>query len=184
MTQEEKEKLYSTYELLSITELSYEQISTFKCVRNSDLENFILSTALDYEERQISRTFVLFDSTSDCIVGYFTLSIKSLSTNGMSKSVIKKIDGISKSRACIHCYLLGQLGISDPYDKFKLGTLLLDDAYEIIKNARVLVAGRIILVDAVNHKKVIDFYEKNDFVILRTDEDGSDTENIKMIYKI
>ncbi|MDQ7060677.1 MAG: hypothetical protein Q9M43_05900 [Sulfurimonas sp.] len=49
--------------------------------------------------------------------------------------------------------MIGQLGVSDNYAEYKLGTLLLDEAFSKIEMAHDLVAGRYILVDAVNHKK-------------------------------
>ena len=110
--------------------------------------------------------------------------MKSLSTNGMSKTSRKKIDGISNSRVCIHSFLIGQLGISDNYAEYKLGTLLLDDAFSKIEMAHDLVAGRYILVDAINHKKVLNFYIENGFALLDTNVEESENGSSRMIYKI
>lgn len=110
--------------------------------------------------------------------------MKSLSTNGMSKTSIKKIDGISNNRVCIHSFLIGQLGISDNSAEYKFGTLLLDDAFLKIEMAHDLVAGRYILVDAVNHEKVLKFYIENGFVLLDTNVEESENGSTRMIYKI
>ena len=144
---------------------------------------FIHFTALDFENRQIARTFILMNNDENEIVGYFTISMKSLSTNGMSKTSIKKIDGISNSRVCIHSFLIGQLGISDNYAHYKFGTLLLDDAFLKIEEAHNLVAGRYILVDAVNHKKVINFYAAYGFVSLNTNDEEPESSSIRIIYR-
>ena len=183
MTESQKESLYATFELLPLQEVSPHLLSTFNCKINSDLTNFIHSVALDFQMRQIARTFVLVNSSENEIVGYFTISMKSLSTNGMSKTSIKKIDGISNSRVCIHSYLIGQLGISDNYAQYKLGTLLLDDAFLKIEIAHDLIAGRYILVDAVNHEKVINFYIDNGFTLLDTNLEESEDDSRRMIYK-
>jgi len=184
MTESQKESLYATFELLPLQEVSPHLFPTFKCKINSDLTNFIHSTALDFQKRQIARTFVLVNSSKNEIVGYFTISMKSLSTNGMSKTSIKKIDGVSNSRVCIHSYLIGQLGISDNYAQYKLGTLLLDDAFLKIEMAHDLVAGRYILVDAINHEKVLNFYTENGFATLDTNVGESEYGSKRMIYKI
>jgi len=184
MIEREKESLYATFRLFPLKEVDLLMLSTFKCSINLDLENFIHNIASDYETRQIARTFVLVNHEKNEIVGYFTISIKSLSTNGMSKTSIKKIDGISNTRACIHSFLIGQLGISDKYTKYKLGALLLDDAFSKIEMAHDLVAGRYILVDAVNDKKVINFYLKYGFVLLDTNTEETGNTSVRMIYKI
>ena len=184
MTEIQKEALYATFKLLPLGEVEPSLLNTFNCKINSDLTNFIHSIALDFEERQIARTFVLVNNDKNEIVGYFTISMKSLSTNGMSKTSIKKIDGISNSRVCIHSFLIGQLGISDNYAEYKLGTLLLDDAFSKIEIAHDLVAGRYILVDAINHEKVLNFYTENGFALLDTNVEESEDGSIRMIYKI
>ena len=158
--------------------------NTFNCEINSDLTNFIHDIALDFEDRQIARTFVLVNNDKNEVVGYFTISMKSLSTNGISKTSIKKIDGISNSRLCIHSFLIGQLGISDNYADYKFGTLLLDDTFSKIEMAHDLVAGRYILVDAINHEKVLNFYTENGFALLDTNVEESENGSTRMIYKI
>jgi hypothetical protein len=184
MTELQKESLYASFELFPLKEVAPSILNTFDCKINSDLTNFIHSTALDFEDRQIARTFVLVNSNKSDVVGYFTISMKSLSTNGMSKTSIKKIDGVSNSRVCIHSFLIGQLGISDNYTESKLGTLLLDDAFLKIEMAHDLVAGRYILVDAINHTKVIKFYKESGFTLLDTNLEKSENGSIRMIYKI
>ena len=164
MTEIEKEALYAIFQLLPLSEVDSQLLKTFNCEINSDLTNFIHKTARDYETRQIARTFVLVNSAENEVVGYFTLSMKSLSTIGMSKTSIKKIDGVSNSRVCIHSFLIGQLGISDNYAQDKLGILLLDDA--------------------VNNEKVIKFYTDYGFSLLATNIDESENSSMRMIYKI
>ena len=184
MTEFQKESLYATFELFPLGEVEPSLFDTFNCEINSDLTKFIHSTAIDFEDRQIARTFVLVNNSENEVVGYFTISMKSLSTNGMSKTSIKKIDGVSNSRVCIHSFLIGQLGISDNYAEYKLGTLLLDDAFSKIEMAHDLVAGRYVLVDAINHKKVIKFYRESGFALLDTNLEESENGSIRMIYKI
>ncbi len=116
------------------------------------------------------------------VVGYFTLTIKSILTDGISKEVIKRVDGFSKNRDCINFYLIGQLGLSDKYIGNGLGDYLLYDAINLIEYSNVIIGGRYILVDAFNCKPVIHFYERNGFIKLETLENSP--SSIKMIYKI
>ncbi|MEA1918612.1 MAG: hypothetical protein U9N52_02125 [Campylobacterota bacterium] len=170
--------------MFPLSEVESSLLTTFNCEINSDLTNFIHDTALDFEKRQIARTFVLINSELNEVVGYFTISMKSLSTNNMSKSSMKKIDGVSNSRVCIHSFLIGQLGISDNYAEYKFDTLLLDDAFSKIEMAHDLVAGRYILVDAINHDKVLKFYTEKGFALLDANIGESENGSKRMIYKI
>ena len=88
-------------------------LKTFRCTKNSDLEEFLHSKALDFGKRGTSRTHLLIKENR--VIGYFTLSMKPILTDGISKEVIKKIDGFSKNRKCIYFYLIGQLGLNDEY---------------------------------------------------------------------
>ncbi|MBL1244584.1 MAG: hypothetical protein COA39_009405 [Sulfurimonas sp.] len=90
MTELQTESLYSTFKLFPLREVKSSLLNTFNCNINSDLTNFIHFTAINFEDRQIARTFVLVNTNKNEVVGYFTISMKSLSTNGMSKTSIKK----------------------------------------------------------------------------------------------
>lgn len=47
-----------------------------------------------------------------------------------------------------------------------------------------LVAGRYILVDAINHEKVLKFYTEYGFTLLDTNVEESENGSTRMIYKI
>jgi GNAT superfamily N-acetyltransferase len=108
--------------------------------------------------------------------------MKPILTDGISKEVIKKIDGFSKSRKCIYFYLIGQLGLHDDYIGKGVGEFLLFTALELIEDANRLIGGRYILVDAINSPPVLRFYQQNGFTKLVTKE--ANNNSVKMIYKI
>ncbi len=155
-------------------------LQTFKCSKNSDLEEFLHTKALDFGKRGTSRTHLLI--RDDRVIGYFTLSMKPILTDGISKEVIKKIDGFSKNRKCIYFYLIGQLGLHDDYIGRGIGDFLLYNAFDLIEDANKSIGGRYILVDAINSPPVLHFYKKNGFTRLITQEENSNS--VKMIYKI
>ena len=108
--------------------------------------------------------------------------MKPILTDGISKEVIKKVDGFSKNRKCIYFYLIGQLGLHDDYIGKGIGEFLLFSAINLIEDAHQSIGGRYILVDAFACRPVIDFYERNGFTQLITQEESK--QSIKMIYKI
>jgi len=172
---------YNLYSLKEIKNLNI--LKTFKCSLAPDIENYLHNKAVEFEKRDVSKTYLLIDMKNLKTVAYFTLSIAVLTTEKLSKTQIKKIDGFSKFRECLSFYLLGQLGIDDNYRKLHknqgLGTFLIDNVYDICKQSQNLVGGRFILVDAIKDKKVIKFYEKNRFFKLY-----EDNESIKMVMEL
>ena len=108
--------------------------------------------------------------------------MKPILTDGISKEVIKRIDGFSKNRKCIYFYLIGQLGLHDDYIGQGIGEFLLFTAIEMIEKSHATIGGRYILVDAINCTPVTDFYERNGFTKLITQETNKESQ--KMIYKI
>ena len=172
------------YKLISLQNIkNIEILKTFKCSIIPDIEDYLHNKAIEFEKRDVSRTYLLIDVKNLKIVAYFTLSIAVLTTEKLSKTQIKKIDGFSKLRNCLSFYLLGQLGIDDNYRKLHknqgLGRLLLGYSNNICKQSQNLVGGRFILVDAIKDKKVIEFYEKNRFFKLYEDD-----ETIKMVMEL
>lgn len=162
----------------------HDLINTFKCSKNLDLEEYLSKKAIDSDDRGNAKTHLLVNNQLETpeIVGYFTLTIKPILTDGISKEMIKKIDGFSKDRKCVYFYLVGQLGLSDKYIGSNLGHLLLFSAIDMIEESQKIIGGRYILVDAFNCKPVVEFYNRNGFTKLITSED--DSISIKMIYKI
>lgn len=158
-------------------------LSEFRCSKNADLQSFITNPdeAISFEKRGIARTFLYLDiiNNKPYLMAYFTIALKILHTNGISKSKIKKLDGVSKERDSIPCYLIAQLGKSSSC-KYKIGQNILDDAIDTIKDSFNIVGGRFVILDAINIKKVIDFYTKtpNAFALLEK-EDATKT-SLKM----
>lgn len=155
---------------------------TFRCAINKDLELFLNdpNKAISFEKRNITKTYLYFSKEKE-IVAYFTVSLNVLETKNITKTTIKKIDGIDKNRQEIACFLIAQLGKSDTCTR-SLGAYLLSDAIETIKDASDIVGGRIIVLDAIYHPKVITFYEEYHFV--RLEQSNEFTKNIKMYYPL
>jgi hypothetical protein len=150
-----------------------------------DIDTFLYKKAIDFEKRNISKTFLLINVEKIEIIGYFSLSIKSLQVpKQISKTLIKKINGINKDIDILNFFLIGQLAINNKYkgmqlNNYSIGQLLLSIAISKIRKAQKIIGLRYILVDAINHDKVIKFYEQNNFFIFI-----NETETIKMIYKL
>jgi hypothetical protein len=153
-------------------------LGTFACSRNPDLQDFLHNNALIFEKHLRSRTYLYVDNDTKEVAAYFTIAISTLHTEGISKEVVKLLDGYKDDTKTIPCFLIGQLGKSDRYVKKKIGVYMLEDAIEIIDAAHAALGGRFILLDAINNAKVIAFYEENSFFRVEND---SKSESLTMI---
>jgi len=157
-------------------------LKTFKCLKNRDLEDFLHTKSIFLEEKNITKTYLYLDNRAN-VIAYYAICLKVLNTLNLSKSMVKKLDGIDKNRKNIPCFLIAQLGKTDSCE-YKIGQNILDEAINLAKNISRRVGGRFIILDSVNIKKVINFYtsEPNNFVILNKKSETS--ENITMYYPI
>jgi len=140
--------------------------------------------AIQSENRAITRSYLYLELQNNTliVVAYFTIAIKILYSNGLSKSMVKKLDGIDKNREAMPSYLIAQLGKSDSC-KYKIGLHILDNAIEKIRESHQVIGGRFIILDSVNIQKVIAFYqsEPNSFILL---DKNSLEPNVKMYYPL
>lgn len=158
-----------------------ELLQTFVCNINPDLEDFLhnLDKAIRFDKGNISKTYIYFDkdeSDNPIIMGYFTITQKVLNTDGISRSTVKKLDGVDKNREHIACFLIAQLGKSTNC-KYKIGKYILKEAIDRVALIADIGGVRFILIDALNNEKVIDFYRegKNAFVLLEEPEPSKES---------
>ena len=168
-------------------------LNSFKCRKNSQVEEFLKKDAQKYEKSNISRTFLLFDdknglfSTNNMLklLGYFTVALKILEIpEDITKSQKRKICGFKFSEMDkIPTYLIGQLGKNDVFASEINGKELLFWAESIIKIAYNYVAGRVILLECEDNNKLVNFYEENGYVRLPKSENDP-SELLQLVKKI
>ena len=157
-------------------------LRTFHCVKNKDLEDFLINPdkAISFEKRQIAKTYLFLDKNFK-VVAYYTIALNIFSTQNLSKTLIKRLDGIDKNREYIASYLIAQLGKSDTCE-FKIGNSILNHATKNIQKVINTIGGRFIVIDSINNKKIIEFYNNNNFITI--DDCNKITENIRMYYPL
>ncbi|MHB9924583.1 acetyltransferase [Clostridium botulinum] len=153
-------------------------ISDFKCSQNQDIENFLKSTSIRFEEADKSRTYLVIPKDDKfkikdnklVILGYFTLGMKHINIGeGVSKSQIKRLDGFKKDATSLNCYLIGQLAKNDLYQENIEGYEVLEYAINTLKECYSLIGGRVVLVECEDTPKLIKFYKDNHFIRLQKD---------------
>lgn len=169
-------------------------LSTFSCPPNRDVEYFIKEKAVEFSKQGYSKTFLVYwcssDETEKYLVGYYTLANKIIEVEkkSVSKRVYKRMlqfrySSFSEDGCIVPAILIGQLGknYADGNDTLILGDELLNMAIERIKTIQGEIGGKFAYLECEDKKKLIDFYERNNFVsfgkrILDGDEKGIDGE--------
>lgn len=171
-------------------------LSSFTCKKDKDIEEFLHTKAIKYEELSKARTYFVVDEeqlkhlikkkesgsvnlSELTMYGYFSIALKVLSVSEQfTNNQRKNIDGLS---AKIHgerisdfpCYLIGQLSRNSSVSKSTIsGEEIINHAFSIIKSAMINVGGRAIMIECRNNKKLIDFYSNNGFHLIDNIPDG------------
>lgn len=170
-------------------------LSSFVCERDEDIEYFLHERAIEFEQLNKTRTYIVLDETQMqnedisewIILGYFSLALKVLTVpDNYSVRQRKNIDGLNGK---IHgeiitdfpCYLLGQFARNDKVDKTQLtGNALLDMALSVLSGAITAVGGRILMIECQNNISLIKSYKNKGFNLVSSVTD----KNIKMVQMI
>ncbi|WP_244149672.1 acetyltransferase [Xenorhabdus eapokensis] len=117
------------------------------------------------------------------LLAYFSLTFKEISTSNLaiSKTKIKKLNGISKSANSLKVYLIGQIAKNFLLreNPIKLKDILFHINITIEK-AQELIGGRVTILECQNNSKIITLYEKNGLEKLPTK--GENNSLITMLF--
>lgn len=153
-----------------------EQLSSFSCEQDKDIEDFLHNRAIPFETAGKSRTYFVVDEVllrtkgQIYILGFFTVSLKVLDIpKGFSNRKRLELDGFASKIhgepiKSVPCYLIGQLAKNSAVPNATSGAVLLEEAISIIKAAVKRVGGRFVLVECRDDPHLRKFYTDNDFV--------------------
>lgn len=129
-------------------------LEKYKNTKDEDIQSFLNSKAMNFEERKLCNTYLLIDEERDKdkrIEGYFTLSFKVYEFKGISNSMKKRLCNGFSNRASIPVILIGQLGkYVDEYNEnygCTSANELLDMAFSIIEEVTQRVPCSCVLLE-------------------------------------
>ncbi len=146
----------------------------YRCAKEPQIDIFFHEDYADYEQQLLGNSYAyrLKDDPSR-LVAAFTIANSALVLDFLQSSRKNKINKAIpriKQRRQYPALLIAQLAVFDDFAKYKLG----DEMLTLIKHFALLInettACRYLIVEAVNHSKVIAFYERNGFNLLYTSE--------------
>lgn len=152
-----------------------EQLSSFSCPQNLDVEDFLRNKAIPFSNQGIAATHLVYASYQNqpVIVGYYALANKVYVVRNLDKlstSLRKRLRKFAKHNAELRQYeipmpLIGQLGknYANGYDKLITGKELLHLAFDRIRTMQMCVGGKLAYLECAMIPGLIRFYEENGF---------------------
>ncbi len=126
------------------------------------LNDYLKNQARQDVKRKLSACFVLADSETKVIQGYYTLSNNSIPLSSFSEQIQNKLP---KSYKSIPTTLLGRLAIDKKYQGNGIGKILLIDALKRSYGISNEIGSFGIIVDPIDDEAK-SFYQKYDFIEL------------------
>lgn len=126
------------------------------------LNNYLKNQAGQDIKRKLSACFVLLESKTNNIQGYYTLASNSIPLNSFPENLQKKFP---KSYTSIPTTLLGRLAVDIKYQGKGVGKILLIDALKRSYDISEEIGSFAVVVDPLDDEAE-KFYEKYDFIKL------------------
>lgn len=142
--------------------LSAEHRKNEFCCEKALLDNYLQQQAGQYVKRKLSACFVLIETHSNIIKGYYTLSNYSIPLSLIPNAVKKHLP---KSYKSIPTTLLGRLAIDKNYQGNGIGKFLLVDALKRSYIISKSVGSYAVIVDPLDYDAE-SFYRKYGFIKL------------------
>ena len=130
--------------------------TAFSC-NEEPLDRYLKQQARQDADRSLAAVFVLVNTRSNRIAGYYTLSAISIEITDLPSDVGRKLP-----RYPIPATLIGRLAIDSDYQGKRLGKALLFDALKRAYDQRTQIGAMAVVVDA-KHDRARAFYEYYEF---------------------
>lgn len=117
-----------------------------------DLCDFIKEDALQNQDKGISVTYLMFEISSNKLVGYITLMTDSVSLKGLDNDLKEKLRNKGISYPTLPAIKIGRLCIDDEYRRRGLGQKLFFFALKQLLNINKMVGCRFVTLDAKQEK--------------------------------
>lgn len=144
--------------LLPIVEADPGVLQGFNCGKER-LNTFLLDFASDWHKRRLGFTTLVFHEESESLVGYFTLAHDAILLNDSERLEVEADTELSSFPSV----KLGRLAVSKALQGSGVGGQILRLSIGEIVSSETLSAARLMVVDADNDVRVVNFYERFGF---------------------
>lgn len=143
--------------ILELFDNSRHQRSEFSCGKDS-LDRYIRQQASQDARNRIARVFIVRETDSLEIMGYYTLSSYAIKLAELERSFAKRLPRYSLLPAT----LLGRLAVDTRHRGKRLGEFLLTSAFHTVFQHSLQIASLALVVDALD-EEAVRFYRKYRF---------------------
>lgn len=155
-------------DFMELTEEVLQQCKGFTC-KNEDITEFFTQDYADYAYQLLGKSYCFVKPDTSEIVCAFTVANSSVKVDSLPSNLRNKLNRKipnAKRRPQYPAVLVGQLAVSDLFSGHHVGDELLDFIKSWFIDPLNKTGCRYVIVDAVNHPKVFEYYQRNGFKFL------------------
>ena len=153
---------------MDLTEEVLQQCKGFTC-KDEDITEFFTQDYADYAYQLLGKSYCFVKPDTSEIVCAFTVANSSVKVDSLPSNLRNKLNRKipnAKRRPQYPAVLVGQLAVSDLFSGHHVGDELLDFIKSWFIDPLNKTGCRYVIVDAVNHQKVFEYYQRNGFKFL------------------
>ena len=155
-------------DFMELTEEVLQQCKGFTC-KDEDITEFFTQDYADYAYQLLGKSYCFVKPDTSEIVCAFTGANSSVKVDSLPLNLRNKLNRKipnAKRRPQYPAVLVGQLAVSDLFSGHHVGDELLDFIKSWFIDPLNKTGCRYVIVDAVNHPKVFEYYQRNGFKFL------------------
>ena len=155
-------------DFMELTEEVLQQCKGFTC-KDDDITEFFTQDYVDYAYQLLGKSYCFVKPDTSEIVCAFTVANSSVKVDSLPSNLRNKLNRKipnAKRRPQYPAVLVGQLAVSDLFSGHHVGDELLDFIKSWFIDPLNKTGCRYVIVDAVNHPKVFEYYQRNGFKFL------------------
>lgn len=155
-------------DFMELTEEVLQQCKGFTC-KDEDITEFFTQDYADYAYQLLGKSYCFVKPDTSEIVCAFTVANSSVKVDSLPSNLRNKLNRKipnAKRRPQYPAVLVGQLAVSDLFSGHHVGDELLDFIKSWFIDPLNKRGCRYVIVDAVNHPKVFEYYQRNGFKFL------------------
>ena len=155
-------------DFMELTEEVLQQCKGFTC-KDENITEFFTHDYADYAYQLLGKSYCFVKPETSEIVCAFTVANSSVKVDSLPSNLRNKLNRKipnAKRRPQYSAVLVGQLAVSDLFCGHHVGDELLDFIKSWFIDPLNKTGCRYVIVDAVNHQTVFEYYQRNGFKFL------------------
>ena len=155
-------------DFMELTEEVLQQCKGFTC-KDEDITEFFTQDYADYAYQLLGKSYCFVKPDTSETVCAFTVANSCVKVDSLPSNLRNKLNRKipnAKRRPQYPAVLVGQLAVSDLFSGHHVGDELLDFIKSWFIDPLNKTGCRYVIVDAVNHPKVFEYYQRNGFKFL------------------